>query len=388
MITTRFLMTLCIALVLICCVSCLSKKIGSPLPSPPAPVAVISKDSDDDNILDVDDKCPNVAGVSRYQGCPIPDTDGDGVNDEEDKCINIEGKKNNFGCPEITDDDQVGSAPPDTDKDKVPNYLDKCPDVPGPKSNMGCPLSNENNVVEKDSDSDGVPDSKDKCPFEKGSITKRGCPQSPVAIVDTPRILPPVVPARENSPPNATISYSYFDKIKFQATKDIRVLLQIDSSRGIVEQRLRVIENEEQQAKVIRGSDTNTIKSLTLKGYKLITVALEYDKSDFEVKSVNTEEQQELDSINGNYWHWRVKAITEKQSSEIVIKVKAENPGVRSTQKDSRIIPVKVIIDNIGGLRRTWNWVLNNPQYSIPSIIVPFFIFIFRRRKKNNNEKE
>jgi len=42
-----------------------------------------------------------VAGVARYQGCPIPDTDRDGVNDEVDKCPNEAGPASNFGCPVI-----------------------------------------------------------------------------------------------------------------------------------------------------------------------------------------------------------------------------------------------------------------------------------------------
>lgn len=42
-----------------------------------------------------------MAGVARYQRCPIPDTDGDGVNDEEDKCPTEVGPASNFGCPVI-----------------------------------------------------------------------------------------------------------------------------------------------------------------------------------------------------------------------------------------------------------------------------------------------
>jgi outer membrane protein OmpA-like peptidoglycan-associated protein len=58
-------------------------------------------DTDGDGINDEEDKCPDVAGVARYQGCPISDTDKDGVNDEEDKCPNEAGSSSNFGCPEI-----------------------------------------------------------------------------------------------------------------------------------------------------------------------------------------------------------------------------------------------------------------------------------------------
>ena len=66
-------------------------------PPPPAP----EKDSDNDGLVDSKDKCPTVAGVARYQGCPVPDTDNDGVNDEEDKCPTLAGLKENNGCPAI-----------------------------------------------------------------------------------------------------------------------------------------------------------------------------------------------------------------------------------------------------------------------------------------------
>lgn len=59
-------------------------------------------DTDKDGINDENDKCPNVAGVARYEGCPVPDGDGDGVNDEEDKCPTVAGDAKNAGCPLIT----------------------------------------------------------------------------------------------------------------------------------------------------------------------------------------------------------------------------------------------------------------------------------------------
>src|SRR5206468_5248797 len=56
-------------------------------------------DTDNDGVMDCNDKCPSVAGTARYQGCPIPDTDNDGVNDEEDLCPTIPGPASNHGCP-------------------------------------------------------------------------------------------------------------------------------------------------------------------------------------------------------------------------------------------------------------------------------------------------
>jgi len=52
-------------------------------------------------VNDEEDKCPQVPGLAKYQGCPIPDTDGDGINDEEDKCPTIPGTAENGGCPAI-----------------------------------------------------------------------------------------------------------------------------------------------------------------------------------------------------------------------------------------------------------------------------------------------
>ena len=40
-------------------------------------------DRDGDGILDYLDKCPDVAGLKKFDGCP--DTDGDGIQDSEDK---------------------------------------------------------------------------------------------------------------------------------------------------------------------------------------------------------------------------------------------------------------------------------------------------------------
>jgi hypothetical protein len=48
-------------------------------------------DKDNDGIQDSEDKCPDVSGLAKYNGCPVPDTDKDGVNDEEDNCPTIAG---------------------------------------------------------------------------------------------------------------------------------------------------------------------------------------------------------------------------------------------------------------------------------------------------------
>ena len=118
-------------------------------------------DTDGDGINDEEDSCKTVAGVKRYNGCPIPDTDGDGINDEEDSCVNVPGLKEFHGCP-------------DTDGDGIPDKDDKCPTVKGVAKYQGCPIP--------DTDGDGINDEEDLCPNEAGPASTKGCPIEKVVL--------------------------------------------------------------------------------------------------------------------------------------------------------------------------------------------------------------
>lgn len=124
-------------------------------PPPPAPVP--EKDTDGDGIVDSKDKCPDVPGTAKYDGCPVPDTDGDGINDENDKCPTVKGLPKYNGCPV-----------PDRDKDGINDEEDKCPDVAGVARYQGCPVP--------DRDKDGINDEEDKCPDVPGVRENNGCP--------------------------------------------------------------------------------------------------------------------------------------------------------------------------------------------------------------------
>lgn len=137
------------------------------------------KDTDKDGIADKDDKCPTVAGLAAFAGCP--DTDGDGVEDALDKCPTVAGLAVFAGCP-------------DTDGDGIEDALDKCPREKGPKETKGCPDRDGDFVADKDdacpdvsgramykgcpdTDGDGVSDDKDLCPNEPGLVDNNGCPK-------------------------------------------------------------------------------------------------------------------------------------------------------------------------------------------------------------------
>jgi outer membrane protein OmpA-like peptidoglycan-associated protein len=134
------------------------KKPAPVVAAPVVPVAPVVTDRDGDGVPDADDKCPDVAGLAKYGGCPIPDTDKDGINDENDKCPTVPGVAKYNGCPI-----------PDSDNDGINDDEDKCPTVAGVARYNGCPIP--------DSDNDGVNDEDDKCPSLAGVAENAGCPR-------------------------------------------------------------------------------------------------------------------------------------------------------------------------------------------------------------------
>ncbi len=140
-------------------------------------------DTDGDGIRDRDDKCPNIAGLAEFDGCPDHDADDDGVLDCCDECINTPGLKEFKGCPDTDGDgvrdidDECPEVPgvielngcPDADGDGVADKDDECPNVAGPEPNSGCPYI--------DNDGDGVIDILDKCITVPGPASNEGCPE-------------------------------------------------------------------------------------------------------------------------------------------------------------------------------------------------------------------
>lgn len=120
-------------------------------------IDVLPTDQDGDGVLDANDKCPKVAGLAMYAGCP--DTDKDGVPDHKDQCPDVAGSRSNGGCP-IDNNDE--------DNDGIPDEQDKCPNTVGLARFFGCP----------DSDGDGVADNEDRCPDIIGFAYLKGCPDT------------------------------------------------------------------------------------------------------------------------------------------------------------------------------------------------------------------
>ena len=147
------------------------------------------RDRDHDGIPDKADKCPDVAGIAKFLGCP--DTDGDGIQDSEDSCRLVPGDVRFHGCPDSDGDgipDNEDSCVyvkgiarfhgcPDTDADGIMDREDSCVTVYGLAEYNGCP----------DTDGDGVIDKKDKCPTVAGPASNQGCPLEKVKDVVVPQ---------------------------------------------------------------------------------------------------------------------------------------------------------------------------------------------------------
>jgi outer membrane protein OmpA-like peptidoglycan-associated protein len=132
-----------------------------------------SNDSDNDNIQNDKDACPDEPedydGFEDLDGCPDPDNDEDGISDRLDDCPenkeDIDGFQDRDGCPDI-----------DNDSDGIPDTEDDCENIPedrdGFQDEDGCP--------EEDNDGDGVADSLDKCPYtpEGTLVNEYGCSDS------------------------------------------------------------------------------------------------------------------------------------------------------------------------------------------------------------------
>ncbi len=152
------------------------------LPKEELPEPLSTLDSDQDGIVDTEDQCPQVAGLSAFFGCP--DTDRDGIMDKDDACPTVAGDPANKGCPILDSDGDgvldaddkcpqvAGTAKgcPDADQDKIADQDDACPNEFGLPANNGCPAQSV------DSDNDGFADNVDACPTTPGNV--KGCPDS------------------------------------------------------------------------------------------------------------------------------------------------------------------------------------------------------------------
>jgi hypothetical protein len=142
--------------------------------------ARIETDADQDGVRNVVDQCPDepedIDGFEDADGCADTDNDGDDVVDLEDECPQAAGPVEDNGCPTL--EDVAG----DEDDDGVPDEIDECPQEPGSPDTAGCPPESSDQSDGPDGDGDGITDTDDLCPEqpedEDGFDDEDGCPDT------------------------------------------------------------------------------------------------------------------------------------------------------------------------------------------------------------------
>ena len=184
----------------------------------------------------------------------------------------------------------------------------------------------------------------------------------------------------------ASLGISYHPTMKEGDTKDFTVHVDIAHAEGVLRRIIRQEEKEQNQWS--DQSDSSMILTSQVDVYKRLTVKLQYDTADFIITPIDVKDAQDIDFTNGNKWHWTIKAIAHKPVSSIRVVIDAETPDGQLKKISPRKIDIKIQIDARSVLRKAIDFLLNKPEYTIPVILVPLIIFIFKRKKKDEGGKE
>lgn len=202
-------------------------------------------DRDADKVSDKKDKCVDVPGLFKFEGCP--DRDGDNIEDARDTCPDTPGIPEFNGCPDRDHDkimDRLDACPddsglvefdgcPDRDGDKIIDMRDSCPDVPGIAEFFGCPDRDGDKIIDMrdscqdiagllvyfgcpDTDGDSIPDPVDRCPLVPGLRELNGCPEE-IKVASVPLAPKPVELTAEEK----EIINTVFKNLQFETGKAI-----------------------------------------------------------------------------------------------------------------------------------------------------------------------
>ncbi|MHA4845667.1 OmpA family protein [Flavitalea antarctica] len=190
-------------------------------------------DTDNDGVPDESDPCPAVPGLVKYSGCPVPDGDNDGVNDELDKCPALGGTLKYEGCPI-----------PDTDGDGINDEIDQCPAEKGVPKYNGCPVP--------DKDGDGVNDEEDECPESAGVASNRGCPEIRQEVIEKVNYAARNIFFNTGSDQIQRKSYPGLDEVASIMQKSPGLKLQIDGHSDNTGQASRNLRLSQQRAEAVK----------------------------------------------------------------------------------------------------------------------------------------
>jgi hypothetical protein len=211
-------------------------------------------------------------------------------------------------------------------------------------------------------------------------------PVSPVNSAPNTITLPTVAeqPAVKKS---ATMGIAYHRKMRLNETKKFSVSISIKNGHALLKQEIR--DDERESRPDMKENDTSVIVTRPIDIYRYMNVTLVGDDDDFEITPLHRVDRQEVDSLNTTQWIWNVKAIsTNKRRSNITVVAMAETPeGVREQLRPTEM--EVTILFNWWDVFRSWLvYLFQHPEYTVPSLVVPLLIYLFRKRRRKQTKEE
>lgn len=187
-------------------------------------------------------------------------------------------------------------------------------------------------------------------------------------------------PATDAAKKSATLGISFYDKMRLHEIKLLSVYVSIENGEATLK---RVIRSREEQHNITQEkNDTSVIRTFNINIYERLTVSLDYDTSDFEIKALNGATQT-INATGTTRWTWSVKAIsTKERSSTITVVLDPQPRSGTEDDLDPVIFRVKIRF-SFWDMVRSWIvWLADNPKVTITTILVPAIAWFFARRRK------
>jgi hypothetical protein len=188
----------------------------------------------------------------------------------------------------------------------------------------------------------------------------------------------------------AQLGFSYYKVIRINETRDFRVNVIVNGTRSTVKSNIREIERHElEYADLNDSSIVCYINNIDF--YDTLKITLEADTNDFKITPFDKflKEEQKIDFIKGNNWHWRVKAVAnEPHNGFITLRTEVIPRG--EYMPTPKIVTINIVINPpLSLLSVIFNWIVNNIITTIVTTITSAFAaYLAHLLFKKNKEKE
>jgi hypothetical protein len=179
----------------------------------------------------------------------------------------------------------------------------------------------------------------------------------------------------------ASLAIAYTPKMKLGETKIITVHVRVNHTLAQVKGDIKDI--IKQQVQFVPQTDSTAILTMPIKVYEYLKISIECDTADFRISPLTASSEQKLDTVAGNTWRWNIKAISpDKRQAELILKIDAKTPEGAAEQLLPVQIPVTIYFDFMDMIRGWLRYLRNHPEYTVPSVVIPVVVAIYKRRSK------